>query len=166
MRDAYFLGLTYLAISLNGFWAPVVFQVFKDSILFGEAYAVVWMNGLFGIQAETDGTRLFSESGMRLQLIGACSVYEGLSLALLGYASLKAFMRKVVSASDFGVIALLVFALFFLNSLRLGLMTLDYASYEYWHHDEGTVYFGMAQLLVVVSVSLFFTARPRLKWQK
>ncbi|MBW4963375.1 hypothetical protein [Sulfitobacter sp. CW3] len=161
-EDDYFLGLVYIAIGVNGFIAPLIFQVFKDWFLVGEVQIAVLVNNLMGFQLDAVGVRIVSQSGMRLEMIGACSVFSNLSLALLGYAAFKGMFRSRLVAKDGLVVGALIVALTLGNTIRLGLMTPGLQSYEFWHHGSGADIFGLAQIVLIALLSIV----PIYFWQR
>ena len=158
VRDSFFIGIVYLALAFNGFLAPLIFHLIKDVVLIGEVHAAAILNNLIGLEVAANGTRLTSEGGMRLQMVGGCSVYSNLSLAILGYASVKAFFRQKMVAADVLLLLALAMCLVLVNSVRLGLMTPDLTAYRYWHHGDGSMLVAVVQtaliLLVCASVAI------------
>lgn len=152
LPNARFIALVYGALAINGFVAPLVFQLCKDLILIGEVYLAAVFNSLIGFDVAAQGTRLSSTSGMQLQMIGACSVYANLSFALLGFASVKAFFKQRLAKIDFAVLAGLAVVLILLNTYRLGLMTSSRAAYEYWHHGDGGLFLGGVQFALILGI--------------
>ena len=154
LPNAKFIGLVYGALAINGFIAPLLFHLFKDVILIGEVLIAAAFNNLIGLEVTANGTRLSSESGMRLEMIGACSVYANLSFALLGFASVKAFFKQRIVRSDVAVLFGLALGLIALNTIRLGLMAENSGAYEFWHHGDGASYFAGVQFLFIMVVCL------------
>ncbi|MDF1855064.1 archaeosortase/exosortase family protein [Pseudooceanicola sp.] len=153
--DDRFIGLVALALSINGFFAPMLFHLFKDLFLIGEAQFAAALNRLIGLDVIAEGTRLTAVDGVRLQLIGACSVFSNLSFAFLGYSCFKAFFRSPMNWRDLGPILILMLALIFANAIRLGLMVPNWAAYEFWHHGSGSLIFAVVQFLLIGLVCLY-----------
>lgn len=157
-----FVGLVYLALAVNGFLAPLVFQVLKDQFLIGEVGFAVGVLNLIGFDLRAVDTRIVSEDGMRLQLVGACSVFSNLSLAFLGYSTAKAAFRRPFGPQDIVPMLVLVLGLMMLNALRFGLMSPSYDAYVFWHEGTGVVIFGLTQFLIVCAGCLLPVARMRM----
>lgn len=160
--DSKFLSLIYTALFVNGFLAPLIFMLFKSTVLVGEVELAVYVNTLLGMDISSTGTRLAAEDGLRLQMIGGCSVFSNLSLAFLGYAAFKAFVRQPFCRRDIWFLAGLAVCLILMNTIRIGLMIPDVERYQFWHHGDGAVWFAGAQLVVILiatTVSIV-TRRP------
>lgn len=151
--DDRFLGMVYLALAFNGFVAPLIFYLFKDLFLIGEVQFAVAVIQLTGFDVTASGTRILAESGMRLQMVGACSVFTNLSFAVLGYATCKAFFRAPFDSKDVAFIFVLAASLILANALRLGLMTPSFPAYEFWHHGNGALVFAAVQFAMIAGVS-------------
>lgn len=159
------VGLVYLALFVNGFLAPLIFMLYKDIFLIGEVDLAVRLNALVGITVAGDGTLITGESGMRLRMVGACSVFTNLSYAFLGYASVKAFFRLPLKSSDIVVLLVLSLLLMVMNSARLGLMTPSRSAYEFWHGGEGAVIVSAVQMALICAISVLSVARSGALWR-
>ena len=163
--DARPIGLVYMALFVNGFLAPLIFMLYKDLFLIGEVDLAVKLNSLLGVEVSSEGTRILGASGMRLQMIGACSVFSNLSYAFLGYVSVKAFFRLPLKAKDAGVLLLLSLLLIVMNSLRLGLMTPARSAYEFWHGGDGAIIVSVVQMIVICAISFGSVLWSRSPWR-
>ncbi len=160
--DGIFLGIVYFALMINGFLAPVVFQIFKPFFLNGEVQLVASLGNQFGLNIVTDGTLMHANNDVKLLMVGACSAFMNVSFAFLGYAAIKGFLRSQPGWYDWIILAVLLIAIVFGNSFRIGLMALSRASYEYWHHGDGAVIFGIVQLAAIATISLL----PFMSWRR
>jgi len=160
--DGIFLGIVYLALMVNGFLAPFVFQVFKPFFLIGEVQLVAALGNQFGLDIVADGTRMHANNDVKLLMVGACSAFMNVSLAFLGYAAVKGFFRSLPSWYDWIILGVLSVAIVLGNSMRIGLMTLGVSSYEYWHHGDGAVVYGFVQFATIVFISLV----PFMNWRR
>ncbi len=163
--DGRHIGLVYLALGVNGFVAPLVFMLFKDAFLVGEVDLVAFVTGLVGFDVTTNGARLRLEDGLRLQMIGGCSVFSNLSLAFLGYASFKAFFRLGYARRDIGLLLALALCLILMNTVRIGMMLPSVDAYEFWHHGDGAAWFGLAQMIAIAAIAMVSLPSARQPWR-
>lgn len=152
LRDHNYIGFTYAALAFNGLIAPLIFHLIKDAVLIGEAQAAAMFMNLFGFNVAMNGAWLTGESGMRLHMVGACSIYTNLSLALLGYASVKAFLKQAIQKTDIVILLMLFAGLLMTNTVRLGLMTPSVGAYEYWHHGTGATIVAISQFALIAGI--------------
>lgn len=148
-----FISLAWFALTLNILIAPVLFQFFKSYILIAEVDVIAYFWNLFGYGVVADGQFLKTATGVRLRMVGACSVFTNLSFGFLCYASMKALHQQTISFRDVISVGMLILLLALGNVLRTGIMLPSFASYEYWHHGFGATIFGALQFLVIVSIS-------------
>lgn len=151
--SARYIAVVWFALTLNLLIAPLLFQIFKSYILIAEVDFVALMWRCLGFNVWSDGQLLVLEHGMKIRLIGACSVFTNLSFGFLCYASVKAFNRRRMSYSDVIIVASLIFLLILGNTIRIGLMLPSRADYEFWHHGSGATIFGLAQFFIIVAAS-------------
>jgi hypothetical protein len=152
-ENARYIALVWFALSLNVLIAPLFFQVFKSFILVAEVDLIAYIWNLLGYNVWADGQLLTSASGVKLRMIGACSVFTNLSFGFLCYASVKAYNRQSFSFPDMLFVAVLIALLALGNAIRIGLMLPSYEAYVYWHHGSGETIFGAAQFITIIAIS-------------
>lgn|GEM_PF-6213718 len=150
-----YIAVIWFALTLNLLIAPFLFQLFKGFILVAEVEFVAHLWRLFGFDVWSDGQLLVLDHGMKIRMIGACSVFTNLSFGFLCYATVKAFNRKQMVYSDVIMVGTLIVLLVLGNTIRIGLMLPSLADYEFWHHGFGATIFGLVQFSIIASVSYF-----------
>ncbi len=153
IRQDQFIALVCFALTLNILISPVLFQFFKSIILIGEVDLIAFIWSSIGFNVWADGQYLGTPGGMRIQLIGACSVFTNLSFGFLCYASMKAFNKSPMSFGDIKYVIILIVLLAVGNAIRIGLMLPGYEAYVFWHTGDGATIFGIVQFIIIVLIS-------------
>lgn len=118
--------------------APIVFRIFLDPILTADRYLLGAALSL--IRPETIwGTAGFTApDGLRIALVGACSSFAGISVAIVVHVGWAMRVRTSLTSFDgLAIIATSVLATT-INITRLVLTGWDTQSYMFWHGFNNT----------------------------
>ena len=131
-------GICLLALAGHLCAAPIIFRVFLDPILridrylLGSAFAVIRPETLWTPAGFT------APDGVRIVLVGACSSFAGVSVAIAVHVGWAMRVRTTLSRLDaLAIMATGVLATA-INIARLLLTGWDAQSYQFWHGIDGT----------------------------
>jgi hypothetical protein len=147
------------ALSLNGLWAPLFFQVFALPLLIADAALVGGTLALFYEGAGWQGTIVAVSSEHRILLYGGCSSFHNVSLGLLCWVSLTMLARPNWVRGDAAVASIVVGAVVVLNTARLFLTALSVENHRYWHEGAGAEVYAGATTFCVLAISLWGSLR-------
>jgi len=154
-------GITLLAISIHLFWGRMLFAFFIPEFLALDAAVVSVIVPLIQPEVAMQGTSFHSVDGHAIMLVGACSSFNNISLALLAGASAIVFARGRIRFSDWPWMLALTIAMIAMNVVRLSLMAVDFESYVYWHEADGIIILQWAQLLVLGGICVLAALSDR-----
>jgi len=98
-------------------------------------------------------------SGFGIVIIGSCSSFHNLSLALLCWVTLSRLWHLSWRVRDFVIGGIVGATMILFNVARLCLMGWDVDLYHYWHDGIGAEIFAIGASLTILSISLY-GARP------
>ena len=147
-------GAVLMALSVQLFWAPMLFQLLYPEFLSADAAVVGAFLTLTNPDIIIVENTMFSTNGHAVTLSGACSSFNNLSLAMLGCVSMIMFFRDRWQASDIHWVVFICILMIAMNAARLGVLALDYETYQYWHNEAGATIIGVAESLVIFAASL------------
>jgi hypothetical protein len=142
-----------LALAVNGFWAPRMFDLFAYSLLRLDTALVGSL-----LQATQTGmswhdTIMSAPGGHDILVFGPCSSFHNISLGLLCWIALTKLARTEWVASDLLVAAAVCVAVVGLNTGRLYLMALSAEDFRYWHEGFGSQLFAWTTTAAVLLIS-------------
>lgn len=154
-------GVTLIAISIHLFWGRMLFAFLLPEFLALDAAAVSIIAPLVQPEIGTKGTAFHSVDGHTIMLVGGCSSFNNISLALLAGASAIVFARGRIQVSDWPWLLALTLAMIAMNVVRLSVLAIDYETYVYWHDADGVQVLQWIQLLVLGLICILAT---RAQW--
>jgi hypothetical protein len=142
-----------LAVAVNGFWAPRMFDLFAYSLLRLDTALVGSL-----LQATQPGmswhdTIMSAPGGHNILVFGPCSSFHNISLGLLCWIALTKLARTEWVTSDILVAAAVCVAVIGLNTARLYLMALSAEDFRYWHEGFGSQLFAWTTTAAVLLIS-------------
>lgn len=142
-----------LAVAVNGFWAPRIFDLFAYSLLRLDTALVGSI-----LQATQPGmswhdTIMSAPGGHSILVFGPCSSFHNISLGLLCWIALTKLARTEWVVSDILVAAAVCVAVIGLNTGRLYLMALSAEDFRYWHEGFGSQLFAWTTTAAVLLIS-------------
>jgi exosortase/archaeosortase family protein len=146
-------GCVLLALSTQLVWAAMLFQFFTSDLLPLDATLVGMV--LDGLRPDIirNGTTFDAPDGHAIMLVGGCSSFNNLSVALLACVSVIMLTRTEWVRRDLVTVAIASGVMISLNVLRICLLCWSAASYAFWHHGPGTPVFAVGQTLAVLLIA-------------
>ena len=148
-------AVVLLALTLNGFWGPKLFNVFAYPLLRLDAALVGSLLALTQPGMDWNATIVGQPSGHSILIFGPCSSFHNISLALLCWVSITKLLRTPWTRGDFLVALLLCTVVFLFNASRLYLMALSHDNYVYWHEGPGEQIAAWTMTISVFLISLW-----------
>lgn len=135
-----------LALLMHLVAAPLFYYMFSEQILQLDSWLVFAFSRLLDPDALMQGTLIRRGSGFSVILVGACSAFNALSMALLVYVSWVVFRRGLPNRHDVLWLIPMTLAMVLWNVFRITLMSESQASYAFWHETpvaQQLILFGM-----------------------
>lgn len=140
------------ALLVNLVLAPVVFNLLSEQILQLDAWLVYGFAHWLDPDTVLRGTSIQRSSGFSVVLVGACSAFNALSLAMLSYVTWVVFLRGVPNRRDLLWLLPMTAAIVAWNVFRISLMGESREGYAYWHESStGALWISAGQHAVLVS---------------
>ena len=146
-------GTVLMAVSFNVLWAGIIFRYFLPHILWADAAVVKIVLWAASSDINVVDTTFYSPGDHVISLVGACSSFNNVSLAMLAYVSITMLVRTYWNRSDLIWMAGLCILMIAFNAVRLSILARDFESYLYWHDLAGKQYLALAQTFAVVAVA-------------
>lgn len=149
-----------LALAVHVVWGPILFRYFMPVILWADAGVAQAIIAIAGPAIENGAGHTFAGAGTHVvALVGACSSFNNVSLAVLGFVSVVMMQRSSWVRADLGWVLVLSMIMIALNGLRILLLARSSQSYQFWHEGAGVEIFGFGQGALILAVSLFAAHR-------
>jgi hypothetical protein len=152
-------GAVVLALSGNLVWAPIIFQLIAPELLLADAKLVGSL--LHAVQPEIirNGISFQGAGDHVISLVGACSSFTNMSIALLAVAAMTMLIRSDWRRGDLlvGLVACLV--MIAINAVRLSLLASSADRYVYWHDGMGATWLALIQTCAIGLVAYFGAIR-------
>lgn len=147
-----------LALSLNGLWGRLLFDLIALSLLKVDAALVGVLLAMTRSGYAWNGNIISSDVHSIIVLSG-CSSFHNISLGLLCWVALTKLARPEWIKGDAWVALAVCGAVLLLNTLRIYLMAFDPESYVYLHTGFGAQLFVWMTSAAVVAISLWGVLR-------
>lgn len=148
-----------LALSFNGMWGPLLFDVLAIYLLRADAALVGTVLTLTQPGATWHDTIVGVSSGHSVFIYSPCSSFHNISLGLLCWVALTKLVRTRWVRQDIHVAVAVCATVILLNASRLYLMALSPDYFTYWHDGFGQQVFTWATTLAVLLISLWGAVR-------
>jgi len=158
------LGQLWIAISTHAAWGPFVFRTISAPILRLETLMIAVLGHVAGLGLVVQGAQLAAPSGWSVYILGPCSSFHNLSLAVLVWLSLLKLAGGPIKASGWAALVVGAALVIVLNMVRILLMTLSEAHYEYWHDGSGRNIF-ICLTFAAIAVPTVFSRRSTRRGQ-
>jgi hypothetical protein len=163
-HDMAMAGAVLLAISTNILWGPGLLRAFLDVILQADA----WIVGTLLARLRPDvvwlGVTFRAADGHGVALIGACSSFNNISMAMLACIAAIGLQRSHFVGRDGAVIAIAVLVMLAINVARLCLLMTGRADFAFWHDGQGAEWVALATTISALMIGLAgagWSGRPR-----
>ena len=148
-------AMVLAALSVQELWGRVFFNLLASYLLRAEAAVVGTM--LEAVRSGTvwQDTAIMGPDGHGVVIIGGCSSFHNLSLALLCWVTLSKLRRPSWQVRDFVIGGVIAATMILFNMARICLMAWNVELYQYWHNGIGTEIFGIGASLTILLMSLY-----------
>lgn len=145
-------GMVLLAICIHLVWAKLLYIYFTPQLLRADALAVAGALEAFGFNLTRTGTFIAGASGHGIQLVGACSSFHNVSMAVLALTAITMFVRPYWVRQDIYYLLAACAVMVAINVIRMCLMAISLESYAYWHGSPGAHYIAALQTISLVAL--------------
>lgn len=142
-----------MAIAINSFWGPLLFQSFTGEIIAVDTTLLKWTYSWLRPDIVSDGTTFMTGKTFGIIVIGACSVFSSASVAFLASTAIAQYLKPGVRWRDGVALAAVLFAMIAINTFRLALMGWGRPYYEFWHNGSGSPIFSAVQTLLIAVIA-------------
>ena len=142
-----------IALAINSFWGPLLFQSFTGEIIAVDTALLKWTYHWLRPDIVANGTTFMTGNTFGIIVIGACSVFTSASLAFLASTSISQYLKPGLRWRDGLVLAGVLLTMIAINTFRLALMGWGRPYYEFWHNGSGTPIFSALQTLVIAIIA-------------
>ncbi len=147
-----------LAATVPMLWSRLVFDLFANFILGVDAALVGWMLG-----THRSGTIVeFADHSGTLAIFPSCSSLANVSLALLCWVTISAYVRHEWRVQDIFWCLLACSSVVAVNVIRISLMGLSSAHYHTLHTPLAEIVLNVIILLSIVTISVLGLSREAL----
>ena len=154
-------SILMLALGVNLFWAQVVFALLKEQIVTLDAGLAEVMLRVAGYEVERTINTVSTGSGFKISIIGECSAFNNLSLAILAALAAIIGVRGSLRRDDIIGILIVCVVLIAFNTVRLSVFASSHSAYEYWHEGEGAPVLAILQIVLTLGAAAAISLRTR-----
>lgn len=152
-------AIVLLALSFNGRWGPLLFDVLAIYVLRADAALVGTALSLTQPGMTWHDTIVGMPNGHSVFIYSPCSSFHNISLGLLCWVAVTKLVRTAWVRSDILVATGVCVTVIVLNGVRLYLMALSPDYFAYWHDGFGNQMYAWATTLAVLLISLWGALR-------
>lgn len=142
------------ALAINSFWGPLIFQTFTEQIIGIDVTALRLINAILRPDIVAYGATFKSDSGFAIIIIGACSVFNNASVAVLVTTAISQKLKTGLVARDFVAVAVVLLVMLLLNTCRLALVGWSRENYWFFHSGPGVAWLSAGETLVIAGTAL------------
>jgi hypothetical protein len=158
-RNVKAAGSVLLALSANLVWAPIVFHFFAHEIILLDTALVGTLLRVLRPDIIWADTSFHASAGHTISLVGACSSFSNVSIALLAGVAMTMLLRCNWVRGDLAVVLAACSAMILLNAARLCVLAWSPESFAYWHEGPGVTWLTLAQTAVIAGVAYLGAVR-------
>lgn len=154
-------GAVLLALSIHLVWAPIVFQLFTPELLRADAGIVGAMLRYLRPDIVWSDNSFHAPGGHSVSLIGGCSSFNNVSVAVLACATTTMLARTQWVRRDIATVAIACVVMILVNAVRICLLAWSSESHSFWHDGAGAQILGMAQTIVILLIAWWGVRSPK-----
>jgi exosortase/archaeosortase family protein len=99
--------------------------------------------------------------GHSLSLIGGCSSFNNVSIAVLACATVAMLARTRWVRRDMATVAIACVVMVLVNAVRICLLAWSAESHSFWHDGTGAQILGTAQTIVILLIAWWGVMSPK-----
>jgi exosortase/archaeosortase family protein len=148
-------GMVLAALSIQELWGHIFFNLVTFPLLRAETAVVGTL-----LEAVRPGTvwhdnAITGPNGYGVVIIGNCSSFHNLSLAMLCWLTVSRLRRQDWRVRDFVIGGAIGVTMILFNVVRICLMAGNVNLYHYWHDGIGAEMYAVAASLTILLMSLY-----------
>lgn len=147
-------GIVLMAMAVHLVWAPLLFRLFMEEFLLLDAAAISVVLSNLRPDIVQAGTT-FSGEDHAITLVGACSSFHNVSLAILAVVAAIMCYRTELRRSDVAWLLITCTAMIAINVVRIALVAWDAEMYIYWHDGAGVKVLSVIQTAVIIALAAY-----------
>lgn len=143
-------GAAIVALALTGplLWGPLILRLMSTELVNFDASIAALLSG-----NTASGNLIHVRGDMPDVLImPGCSAFKNLAPVFVLAATLSQLLGIAIDRNLAMACGLAVIAVVLINSLRLALIALDPAHYDYWHEGGGATLFSYATMMAILVI--------------
>jgi len=149
------------ALSVNEFWARVVFKLLAFDLLRADTALVGSAMAMTHTGVDWHDNIITMPSGHSVEVLAGCSSFHNLSLALLCWVVVSKLHRPQWSKRDLAVAGTACLTIITLNVARIYLMALGLDFYMFWHEGAGSQIFALGASFITLLICLYGSSPRR-----
>jgi exosortase/archaeosortase family protein len=161
-RNLWAAGAVLLALSIHLVWAPILFQLFTPELLRADAGIVGGILKYLRPDIVWSDNSFHAPGGHSVSLIGGCSSFNNVSIAVLACATTAMLARTQWVRRDVATVAIACVVMILVNAVRICLLAWSGESHLFWHDGAGVQILGMAQTIVILLIAWWGVMPPRM----
>ncbi|MBZ0216303.1 MAG: archaeosortase/exosortase family protein [Fimbriimonadaceae bacterium] len=142
-------GAVLLALSVHLVWGRILFQAFTPQLLTADAAAVDLVLSILRPDITLVGSTFYAANDHVVSLVGSCSSFNNVSIALLASVAVTMLVRHYWVRSDIVWLLAICIVMISINVLRLCVLAWDVDLYLYWHNGPGGPMLALAQTAII-----------------
>lgn len=142
-------GTVLLALSGHLVWGRILFQAFTPQLLTADAAAVDLVLSMLKPDIILSGSTFYAANDHVVSLVGSCSSFNNVSIALLASVAITMLVRHYWVRSDIVWILAICMVMISINVVRLCVLAWDVDLYLYWHNGPGGPILALAQTAII-----------------
>ncbi len=147
-------GIVLLAMAVHLVWAPLLFRLFMEEFLLLDAAAISTVLSNLRPDIVQSGTTFTTEEHA-ITLVGACSSFHNVSLAMLAVVSAIMCYRTQLLRSDAVWLLVTCAAMIAINVVRIALVAWSADMYAYWHDGTGVKVLSVTQTVTIIALAAY-----------
>jgi exosortase/archaeosortase family protein len=155
-------GAILLALSIHLVWGPILFQLFTPELLRADAAIVGEILTSLRPDIVWSANSFHAPGGHSVSLIGGCSSFNNVSVAVLACATVAMLVRNEWVRRDLATVAIACVLMILVNAVRICLLAWSAESHLFWHDGAGVQILGIAQTIVILLIAWWGVAPPRI----
>ena len=147
------VGTVLLALSIHLIWAPMIFRIVTPELLAADAAAVHLFLSVFRPDITMVGTTFYGANNHVITLVGGCSSFQNVSIAMLASVSVTMLVRPYWVRNDIYWILAICTTMIVINVIRLGILAWSFGVYDFWHNGAGVSIIALTQTVIIAIMS-------------
>jgi exosortase/archaeosortase family protein len=142
------VSMIMFMLAFHAQWVKYFMAFFREHILFADAFMVASLLNL-----KQQGNLIYAmDNTSILQVLEACSSFNNLSIAFLGYSIVSMYSAKAPLFRRAAIILTVLLLVVLINTVRIGLIAWDLRLYDLVHGSVGAAAANWLSAIVIIAV--------------